>query len=139
MAITGCANFKPSAGSEQATLGLIELAAYELGFYIGKSKTDTDDKAIADAYALARTGTLSPEQVASAFNKLKIDRPELTGGLMIVLKRMGAAFAPGTMDLVSLSGVPVLYWDTAADGYMTGYSFGKMNQKAISAVALVKR
>lgn len=126
---------KCQISTNTATLTAIELGGYNLGYYIGKSKTDADDIAIADAYKLARTGQLTPEQVAEAFKKLKIENPQLSGSLLIVLKSMGAGFDTGG-GLVSLSGIPVEYWDKAAEGYVTGYEFGKMGQKTarVSAV-----
>jgi hypothetical protein len=96
--------------------------------YVRKSKTELDDIAIADAYKLARTGKLSPAETVAAFEKLKLDQPELAGGLMIVLKRMGATIAPDG-GLVSLSGIPVRYWDTAAEGYCTGYDLAGVGKK----------
>lgn len=110
-------------------LTAIELGGFNLGFYVGKSKTTDDDKAIADAYQLARTGNLSPEQLAEAFNKLKLDNPQLAGSLYIILKNMGAGFDAGG-GLVDLSGIPVEYWDAAAAGYESGYAIGKVNQKS---------
>jgi hypothetical protein len=110
-------------------LTAIELGGYNLGFYVGKSKTPDDDKAIADAYQLARTGQLTPAQMAEAFNKLKIDNPQLAGSLYIIVKNMGGTFdAQG--NLVDLSSIPVEYWDAAAAGYEAGYSMGKVNQKS---------
>jgi hypothetical protein len=110
-------------------LTAIELAGYNLGYYVGKSKTTSDDTAIADAYQLARTGQLSPAQIAEAYSRLKIDNPQLAGSLYIVLKNMGAGFDAGG-GLVDLSGIPVEYWDTAAVGYEAGYGVGKINQKS---------
>jgi hypothetical protein len=110
-------------------LTAIELGGYNLGYYVGKSKTTTDDIAIADAYQLARTGQLSPAQIAEAYSKLKIDNPQLAGSLYIVLKNMGAGFDAGG-GLVDLSSIPVEYWDAAASGYEAGYSIGKVNQKS---------
>ena len=110
-------------------LTAIELGGYNLGFYVGKSKTPDDDRAIADAYQLARTGQLTPAQVAEAFSKLKLDNPQLAGSLYIVVKNMGGTFDAGG-NLVSLSGIPVEYWDAAATGYEAGYSMGKVNQKS---------
>jgi hypothetical protein len=107
----------------------IELGGYNLGFYVGKSKTPDDDKAIADAYQIARTGQLTPEQMAEAFSKLKLDNPQLAGSLYIVVKNMGGTFDTGG-NLISLSGIPVEYWDAAATGYEAGYSMGKVNQKS---------
>lgn len=132
--LSGCSGMQ--LNSNVATLTGIELGGYNLGYYVGKSKTDADDIAIADAYKLARTGTLSPAEVAAAFAKFKIENPQLAGSLMIILTNMGATVDPGTGGLVSLSGVPVEYWDRAARGYASGYEFGKMGQKAarVSAV-----
>lgn len=140
--LAGCAgsSLNIPAGNT-AILTAIELGGYNLGYYVGKSKTDADDIAIADAYKLARTGTLSPQEVAAAFAKLKIENSQLAGSLGIVLKNMGGTFDPTTGALVSLSNVPVEYWDKAAEGYVLGYEFGKIGQKgakkAVSAVAAV--
>jgi hypothetical protein len=110
-------------------LTAIELAGYNLGYYVGKSKTTSDDIAIADAYQLARTGQLSPEQIAEAYGKLKIDNPQLAGSLYIVLKNMGANFNTSG-GLVDLSSIPIEYWDSAAAGYEAGFAVGKVNQKS---------
>lgn len=138
--MTGCAMFNGQTGSDAQNMALltaIELGGYNLGYYIGKSKTDADDIAIADAYKLARTGTLSPAELATAFSKFKIDNPQLAGSLMIILKNMGATMDPNTEDLISLSGIPVAYWDRAAEGYVAGYEFGKMGQKGITSKSAV--
>ena len=121
---------------EEAMLTAIELGGYNLGYYVCKSKTDADDIAIADAYKLARTGTLSPQEVAEAFAKLKIENPQLAGSLQIILINMGATIDPTTGALISLSGIPVEYWDRAARGYVAGYAFGKVGQKSIRVSAV---
>jgi hypothetical protein len=126
---------KCQINSNTATLTAIELGGYNLGYYIGKSKTDADDIAIADAYRLARTGQLSPEEVSKAFAKLKIENPQLSGSLLIVLKSMGAGFDMEG-NLISLSGIPVEYWDKAAEGYVVGYEFGKAGQKSVKPSAV---
>jgi len=134
--IAGCAS-TPGSVQEAGISAAIELAGYNLGYYVGKSKSPDDDRAIADAYTLARTGNLPPAELAAAFSKFKIENAQLAGSLQIVLKRMGASFTPdGTLE--SLSGIPKIYWDTAAEGYISGYEFGKLGQKAMpSAVKAV--
>ena len=126
---------KCQINKDTATLTAIELGGYNLGYYIGKSKTDADDIAIADAYKLAREGQLSPEEVAKAFSKLKIENPQLSGSLLIVLKSMGAGFSVDG-GLIDLSGIPVEYWDKAAEGYVIGYEFGKAGQKSVKPSAV---
>jgi hypothetical protein len=134
--LTGCSGLQ--LNSDVATLTAIQLGGYNLGYYVGQSKTTADDQAIADAYALARTGTLTPAQMAAAFAKFKLDNAQLAGSLFIIMQNMGATInAEG--GLVSLSGIPVVYWDKAAEGYVAGYEMGKLNQKAVgSKVSAVK-
>ena len=138
--MTGCSGMKLGGSDAQNTalLTAIELGGYNLGYYVGKSKTMDDDQAIADAYALARTGTLSPAQVASAFAKFKIENPQLAGSLLIILRNMGATFATDG-GLVTLSGIPVEYWDRAAAGYAAGYEFGLVGKKANAVSAIVAK
>ena len=133
--LAGCAGGQ--VNQDAAILTAIQLGGYNLGYYVGQSRTTADDQAIADAYALARTGTLTPEQMAAAFAKFKIDNPQLAGSLFIILSNMGATI-DSTGGLVSLSGIPVAYWDKAAEGYVAGFEMGKLNQKAIGAVSAVK-
>lgn len=136
--VVGCAgsNWNIPSGNN-AMLTAIELGGYNLGYYVGQSNSVSDDQAIADAYALARTGTLSPKQVAQAFVAFKIQNPQLAGSLMIVLTNMGATVSPEN-GLLSLSGIPIEYWDRAAKGYAAGYEFGKLNQKAARKSAILK-
>jgi hypothetical protein len=134
--LTGCTGM--TVNQDAAILTAIQLGGYNLGYYVGQSKSTADDQAIADAYTLARTGTLTPEQMAAAFAKFKLDNPQLAGSLFIIMQNMGATInADG--GLVSLSGIPVAYWDKAAEGYVAGYEMGKLNQKAVgSKVSAVK-
>jgi hypothetical protein len=136
--LTGCAGMQGGVSQDAALLTAIELGGYNLGYYVGKSKTDADDVAIANAYALARTGTLTPAQLAEAFSKFKIENAQLAGSLLIILRNMGATFDAGG-GLIGLSGIPVEYWDRAAAGYASGYEFGKMGQKAIKPSAVVAK
>jgi hypothetical protein len=134
----GCSGFSGNTQADNAALlTAIELGGYNLGYYVGKSKTDSDDIAIADAYKLARTGSLSPAEVAAAFSKFKIENPQLAGSLMIVLTNMGATTDPTTGGLISLSNIPVEYWDRAARGYASGYEFGRLGQKSTKVSAVV--
>ena len=133
--LAGCNGMQ--VNQDVAILTAIQLGGYNLGYYVGQSKTVADDQAIADAYALARTGTLTPAQMAAAFAKFKIENPQLAGSLFIILSNMGATI-DNTGGLVSLSGIPVAYWDKAAEGYVAGFEMGKLNQKAIGAVSAVK-
>jgi hypothetical protein len=112
----------------------IQLAAYNLGFYVA-DKHPEYDPLIADAYTLARTGTMTPEQMAAALANLKLQNPQLTGSLMIVLSSMGASI---TQDggIVGLSGIPVAYWDAAAKGYTMGFEMAQANKKAITVSAV---
>ena len=133
--LAGCSGRVGDVVTNQGMLTAIELGGYNLGYYVAKSKSTADDIAIADAYQLARTGQLSPTQIAEAYSKLKIDNPQLAGSLYIILKNMGAGFDTGG-GLVDLSSIPVEYWDSAAAGYEAGYAIGKTNQK--SKVRVVK-
>ena len=137
--LTGCSGMQISGSDAQnmAMLTAIQLGGYNLGYYVGQSKTPSDDQAIADAYALARTGTLTPAQVAQAFSAFKIQNPQLAGSLMIVLQNMGATVGVDGGP-IALSGIPVIYWDKAAEGYASGYEFGKMNQKDMNKISAVK-
>lgn len=134
MFLFGCAGTQINQNA--ALLTAIELGGYNLGYYVGKSKTDADDIAIANAYQLARTGTLSPAELAAAFAKFKIENAQLAGSLLIIMRNMGATF-DASGGLVSLSGIPVEYWDRAAYGYAAGYEFGKVGQKSFKASAVV--
>jgi hypothetical protein len=134
--LLGCAGGQVS--QDAAILTAIELGGYNLGYYVGKSKTVSDDAAIADAYALARTGTLTPAQLAEAFSKFKVENAQLAGSLLIILRNMGATFAADG-GLISLSGIPVEYWDRAAAGYASGYEFGKIGQKDIKKSAVIPK
>jgi hypothetical protein len=131
----GCAGGQINQNA--ATLTAIELGGYNLGYYVGKSKTTSDDEAIAAAYKLARTGQLPAAEVAAAFAKFKIENAQLAGSLGIILKNMGASFDPSTGNLIDLSGIPVEYWDKAAEGYALGYEFGKAGQKDISGISAI--
>ena len=136
--MVGCAGTKWDipAGNAAISLG-IKVAAYNLGYYVGKSKTQADDEAVALAYKAAREGVLSPADVSSAIAKFKIENPQLAGTLVLTLSEMGAVFdATGT--LVSLSGIPIEYWDRAAEGYVLGYEMGKAGQKAVTKSAVVQ-
>lgn len=124
--LTGCSGLQ--IGQNDATLLAIELAAYNAGFYIGSK--GIDDTALQTAYEFARTGQLSPAEVAEAMSKLKIQNAQLAGSLMIVLSSMGATTNTDG-GLVSLSGIPVEYWDRAAQGYVAGYAMGQVNKKAV--------
>ena len=138
--ISGCAgsNWNIPAGNAAIKLG-IKAAAYEGGFYVGKSKTTADDEAIALAYKAAREGTLPVADVAKALADLKLTNPQLTGLLLLTLSEMGAIF-DANGGLVSLSGIPVEYWDAAAEGYALGFEIGKAGQKDIKpSVSAVKK
>ena len=127
--MAGCSGMQ--VNQDVAILTAIQLGGYNLGYYVGQSKTVADDQAIADAYAIARTGTLTPAQMAAAFAKFKIENPQLAGSLFIILQNMGATVnADG--GLLSLTGIPAAYWDKAAEGYVAGFEMGKMNQRALS-------
>jgi hypothetical protein len=137
--LTGCAgsNWNIPAGNSAMGIG-VKVAAYEAGLYVGKSKTTADDDAIALAYKAAREGTLDVATVAKALADLKINDPRLSGIVLIVLSEMGATFDPATGGLVSLSGIPVEYWDKAAEGYALGWEIGKAGQKSIAKSAVLK-
>lgn len=133
--LTGCK--MGDIASNAGLLTTIELGGYNAGYYVGKSKTDADDTAIANAYKLAREGKLSPEEIAKSLAQLKLENPQLSGSLMIVLKNMGAGFGADG-GLVDVTGIPVDYWDAAAAGYVVGYEMGKAGQKAARVSAVKK-
>src|SRR3989304_1527413 len=123
--LTGCAGSGWNIADGNMAIGLvIKMAAYEAGLYIGKSKTTADDEAIAMAYKAAREGKLDPATVAKALADLKINDPKLSGLLLIALTEMGAIFDLNG-GLVAVSGIPIEYWDKAAEGYAIGYELGK--------------
>jgi hypothetical protein len=113
----------------------IKVIGYNLGYYVGKSKTTADDEAIAVGYKAAREGTIAPAEIAKALSKLKIENPQLAGSLVIILTEMGAGFDIEG-NLVDLSGIPVEYWDKAAEGYALGYELGKIGQKDVAGKAV---
>ena len=119
---------------DQAIQTAIQLAAYNLGFYVADKHPDYDPL-IADAYTLARTGTMTPEQMATALAKLKLQNPQLTGSLLIVLSSMGASVTQDG-DILGISGIPTAYWDAAAQGYTMGFAMGMTNKKALGVSAV---
>lgn len=132
--LAGCSGLQ--LNNDTAILTAIELAGYNAGYYVA-TKQPSLDAQISMAYDLAKTGTLTPAQMAQAFADLKIKDPQLAGSLMIVLTNMGA-----TVDMnggiVALSGIPIAYWDRAARGYTMGFEMGKVNTKDINNVSAVK-
>ena len=126
--LAGCSGMQ--VNQDVAILTAIELAGYNAGYYVGSKKPELDAK-ISMAYDLARTGTLSPAQMATAFAELKISDPQLAGSLMIVLTNMGATLDAGG-GIASLSAIPAAYWDRAAQGYTMGFEMGKVNKKGVS-------
>jgi hypothetical protein len=136
--LTGCSGMQVTGDNAQnvALLTAIELAGYNAGYYVA-TKQPALDAQISMAYDLARSGKLTPEQMAQAFADLKIKDPQLAGSLMIVLTNMGATVGVDG-GLVALSGIPVAYWDRAAQGYTMGFSMGKSNTKDINNVSAVK-
>jgi hypothetical protein len=139
--LSGCAGSNWNVPAGNAAMGIgIKVAAYEAGLYVGKSKTTADDDAIALAYKAAREGTISVADVSKALADLKITNPQLSGLLLITLSEMGAVFNPDTGGLVALSGIPVEYWDKAAEGYVLGFEIGKAGQKDVKpSVSSVKK
>jgi hypothetical protein len=132
--LTGCSGMQ--LNQDVAVQTAIQLAGYNLGFYVGQKHPEYDAK-IAMAYDLARTGTLTPEQLAQAFAEFKLQDPQLAGSLFIIVQNMGAT-VDANGGLVSLSGIPAAYWDKAAAGYVSGFEMGKLNQKAVGQVSAVK-
>jgi len=130
--LVGCG--KMQVNQDVAIQTAIQLAAYNLGYYVA-DKQPGYDQIIADAYTLARTGTMTPEQMATALANLKLQNPQLTGSLVIVLSSMGAAITPEG-GVVGLSGIPVAYWDAAAQGYTMGFEMGQANKKALGVSAV---
>lgn len=104
----------------------VELAGFNLGYYIAKEKPAAD-VAIRDAYLLARSGQLPPDAVAQAMAELKISDPLLAGNCLIMLKAMGAGFAP-TGQLASVSNIPPEVWDAAKTGYVQGFAVGALKK-----------
>lgn len=130
--LAGCG--KMQVNQDAAIQTAIQLAAYNLGYYVADKHPEYDPM-IADAYTLARTGTMTPEQMAAALANLKLQNPQLTGSLIIVLSSMGASITPEG-GIVGLSGIPVAYWDAAAQGYTMGFEMGMVNKKAIGVSAV---
>jgi hypothetical protein len=130
--LTGCSGMQ--VNQDVAIQTAIQLAAYNLGFYVADKHPEYDPM-IADAYTLARTGTMTPEQMTVALANLKLQNPQLTGSLMIVLTSMGASVTPEG-GIVGLSGIPVAYWDAAAKGYTMGFEIAQANKKAITVSAV---
>ena len=130
--LTGCSGMQ--INNDTAIQTAIQLAAYNLGYYVA-DKHPEYDPLIADAYTIARTGKMTPEQMATALAKLKLQNPQLTGSLLIVLTSMGATV---TQDggIVGLSGIPPAYWDAAAQGYTMGFAMGMTNKKALGVSAV---
>jgi hypothetical protein len=130
----GCSGLQIT--NEQAMDTAIRLSAYNLGYYVGDRHPEYD-AIIANAYTVARTGTMTPAQMAEALATLKLQNPQLTGSLMIVLSSMGATVDAGG-GVVGLSGIPVAYWDAAADGYAMGYEMAQANKRAVNQSAIVQ-
>jgi hypothetical protein len=130
--LAGCG--KMQVNQDAAIQTAIQLAAYNLGYYVADKHPEYDPM-IADAYTLARTGTMTPEQMAAALANLKLQNPQLTGSLVIVLSSMGASITPEG-GIVGLSGIPVAYWDAAAQGYTMGFEMGMANKKALGVSAV---
>jgi hypothetical protein len=130
--VAGCSGVH--INQDAAVQTAIQLAAYNLGYYVADKQPEYD-ALIADAYTLARTGTMTPQQMAAALTNLKLQNPQLTGSLIIVLSSMGAAVTPEG-GVVGLSGVPVAYWDAAAQGYTMGFEMAQANRKSISTSAV---
>jgi hypothetical protein len=129
-ALAGCSGMKWNLpGEDTAILTSIEMGGYAVGLLVGKSKTENDDAAIAAAYKLAKEGKLDPATLQKALAVLKLDDAELAGATTILLKRMGAGFDPETGNLLSLTGIPIAYWDAAAEGYALGWSIGVLKKK----------
>ena len=131
--LIGCSGMQITNG-DVAVQTAIKLAAYNLGYYVA-DKHPEYDPLIADAYTLARTGTMTPEQMAAALANLKIQNAQLAGSLMIVLSSMGATMDPNG-GIVGISGIPVAYWDAAATGYTMGFEMGMVNKKAVGVSAV---
>lgn len=125
LALVGCAGW--TIQNEQMANVAVELAGYNLGYFVAKDKPSADVP-LRNAYTLARTGTLPPDQVALALADLKITDPLLMGNCVIVLKAMGAGFAP-TGEVADLTGIPPEMWDAAANGYLQGFALGQMAKK----------
>ena len=130
--LAGCSGMQVS--QDQAIQTAIQLAAYNLGYYVADKHPEYDPM-IADAYTLTRTGTMTPAQMTAALAKLKLQNPQLTGSLMIVLTSMGATVTQEG-GIVGLSGIPVEYWDAAAQGYTMGFAMGMANKKALNVSAV---
>lgn len=126
VSMNGCAG-KPVADQQQlATVG-VQLVAFNLGAFVAEKKPAADVP-IRNAYQLARTGQLPPDQVASAMADLKLTDPVLAGNCLIVLKAMGASFTPAG-QLSGLGGIQPDVWDAARDGYVQGFAIGQTAKK----------
>ena len=120
--VGGCSGSGSQVQGGQMTTVAVELAAFNVGYYIGKDKPAADAE-IRNAYVLARTGQLPPEAVAEAMAQLKVSDPLLAGNCLIVIKAMGAGFTPAG-QLSSISGISPEAWDAAKMGYVQGFAIG---------------
>ena len=123
--IAGCAGNQ--INNDQAMQTTIKLAAFNVGFYVGKSKTVADDQAILAAYDLAITGQLSPAAINQGLVALKIDNPQLAGSAMILLTSMGGTITNG--QVIDMVGIPPAAWTAAKDSYVMGQQMGLADQK----------
>jgi hypothetical protein len=122
----GCAG--QSINKQQAELLGIKMAAFNLGFYVGKSKTDTDDKAIRDGYELAKTGQFSPQSMNDAMLLLKGQNPQVAANCMFALEAMGAMMT-ADKSIIDLSKIPPEAWTAAEQSYTMGYTAGLAEKK----------
>ena len=124
MLLAGCAGMQNNA---QLGTVAVELAGFNVGYYVGKDKPAADIP-IRNAYTLARTGQLPPEAVGQALAELKISDPLLAGNCLIVLKAMGAGMLPDG-QVGALSGITPEMWDAAQSGYVQGFAIGQAKAK----------
>ena len=121
VSLNGCAG-QPVANQQQLAVVGVQLVAFNLGAWVAGNKPDADPL-IREAYELARTGQLPPDQVASAMDLLHVADPLLAGNCLIVLKAMGASFTPAG-QLGGVAGIPPESWAAARDGYLQGFAIG---------------
>lgn len=125
VSLNGCTG-GPQIQNPQMANVAVELAGFNLGYWIGKDRPEADAP-IREAYLVARTGQLPPETVAQAISELQVSDPLLAGNCMIMLKAMGAGFAPSG-QLASISNIPPEVWDAAKTGYVQGFAVGKLKR-----------
>lgn len=126
--VTGCKFALTNVGNDELSLLGIKMAAFNLGHYIGKSKTDNDDFAVKEAYAAIKTGQFSNVALFEALQRLKLENGVLAANCTFALQAMGAAFNPSG-GLIDASGIPEAAWLAAEGAYTQGLELGRSERK----------